>query len=155
MKRTLHPAYKQAIVDATMEFKYGDLIQWEWIWEKLDLQPLAQASSHQHKQHQLKLVQAVERFKQGMLEDHHMYLKSVWGEGYRIVYPEDQTEVVWKRLKRKIRNALRKAEDGLYHVNRGLMSNDKQRLNDEKLAKLGMLHVMNRKELGNNDPEEG
>ncbi len=142
-----YPLWKQAISDASEQFKYGETIKFEWLYENLALTPPKTGTADQFKAFQFAFLAAVENFKKHMLIDHNMYLISSRAQGYTVVKPEDQTDEAWGVLRKKMRKAFRDVTSRLTYLDIGLISSSENINNMNKLNTLSALKTMNRRKL--------
>jgi hypothetical protein len=142
-----YPAYLQAVDEILKSYTYGDIIPKVWLAKELELIEPETGTYKSMQEYQFKFLAAIEPLKEKLLTDHQMYLKSVRGEGYLIVAPEQQTDVVWGYLKKKLGKELGRAATGLQCLNVAALSEGSKRTNIDCQVKLAALRAHNVKQL--------
>lgn len=143
----LFPDWKQTIHDILEQFTYGDFISHEWLNKSLDVCLKGNYSYDEWNVIQLKKLTAIANIKEELLKQHEMYLHNVFGKGYQILLPNNQTGVAFCTLAKGIKKQLDKAHDGILHVNRSLLTTEEQISNTHKLGIIAQLRAMNAKRL--------
>ncbi len=141
------PEWKQAVDDAVKEFKYGDTISHEWLYEHFKIEPPGYGTAAAFKEFQFKFLAYVEAFKDDLLVSHFMYLRSARGVGYIIVEPEEQPSVAWSVLRHRIYKELNRASSSLTNIRLDFLSNDVRCGLAIKQATLAHLKTMNMRKL--------
>lgn len=148
---TLFPAWKQAVRDfLAAGFKPGDMVPHDWLQEHFDMGGLSDGASltlQEYRDRQFKWLQSVEAFKAELLEDHQIYLASVYGEGYRWVPPREQTGLAMEKFEREAKRVFRQAALRLKHVRAGELTDDQRRQNIDAIGKMSAIRGMTRKAL--------
>ena len=142
-----YPEWKQAVDDFLSEFNYGDVVTHEWLTTAFDLPVKNGMTYDEYKERDLRLLNAMNNFRETLLKDHKRYLVSVPGKGYLVVMPDQQTEVVWEAGQKRIFKALKKTKDGLVNINKALLSADEYKKNMVKRSKLAALAGVTRNEI--------
>lgn len=145
---TLHPRWKQAIVDfLAAGFKPGDLISHAWLAEHFGMPLLddaARLTPSEYRERQFEWLQYIEAVKAELLERHQVFLKSVYGEGYRWVPPHEQTGIAVDQFEREARRAYRKAGARLTHVRASELTDSQRQENLDAIGRLSMLQSMHK-----------
>lgn len=143
----LDKLYEQAARDAVKLFSYGDVIPKSWLMDKFNLKMPEVGTKAIFDSVAFEFLQNVDRFKDILLFEHKMLLVAVRGEGYRIVKPEQQSEVAMRRLRDQVARELRKAVDTLTHIRDDLLCDSEIRKRDEALGKTAALAAFSTKRL--------
>lgn len=145
---SLHPRWKQAVVDfLEAGFKPGDVIPHTWLAEHFGMPVLDDASAltvTQYRERQFEWLASMELFKADLLERHQIFLRSVFGEGYRWVPPGEQTGAAVKEFEQDARRAYRKAGLRLMHVRAEELTDAQRQENLDAIGRLSMLQGMHK-----------
>lgn len=147
---TRFPQWRQAVLDAMEEFKYGDLITHEWMerhFGMLNVNDGFRLTSEQFRDRQFEWLANVEQFKSELLKEHQICLQSVRGKGYRWVPPHEQTGVAVDEFQRDARRVFRATGQKLRNLRLSELSDDQRRANMDALAKFSALKGMAQKAL--------
>ncbi|KPA87276.1 hypothetical protein PF66_06186 [Pseudomonas asplenii] len=147
---TKYPGYKQAVEDFLRQFKYGDLVDHQWLEARFGMPSIADSKSltvEEFRERQFEWLANVEAFKSDLLKLHQVCLQSVRGKGYRWVPPHEQTGVAVGEMGRKIRKAFRDGGDQLRNLRIAELTSDQRRENLDAVAKIAALSNMTKKEL--------
>lgn len=146
---TLHPRWKQAVADFLAGgFKPGDVITHEWLAAHFGMplvDDMAKISAADYRARQFDWLATIELFKSELLMQHQIYLRSVYGEGYRWVPPGEQTGAAMKEFEQDARRAYRKAGVRLANVRYEELTDGQRQENVDAIARVSMLHSMHRK----------
>ena len=138
-----YPKYKQAADDASATFTYGDVIPLEWLYDAFGLEE--GQTVEEYKNFQFKFMSNIISFIDEMLDTHKMKLKNIRGEGYRIVHPTEQTQVVAKDFNREVLKATKRAKSGLTNLRTDLLTTNRQRQeHTDAMARLSQFDAMRR-----------
>ncbi|MGR5130673.1 hypothetical protein, partial [Photobacterium swingsii] len=75
---------------------------------------------------QLTWLENIEALRRELLEKHRIYLENVYGSGYRIVPPAEQTGATKARFEREVKKEFRRAALGFKNIRHEALS-DAQR----------------------------
>jgi hypothetical protein len=93
---------------------------------------------------QFEWLRNIEAFRTELLETHQIFLSSVYGEGYRLVPPREQTAIAQERFERDAKRSYRKATNTLKHVRIGELSESERKENLDAIARIAMLRGMHK-----------
>lgn len=145
---TLHPAWKQAVQDfLAAGFKPGDIVPHAWLALHFGMPMLDDATMltpSEYRERQFEWLQHIEAVKSELLEQHQVFLKSVYGQGYRWVSPHEQTSVAVDQFERDARRAYRKAGERLMHVRVAELTDGQRQENLDAIGRLSMLQGMHK-----------
>jgi hypothetical protein len=148
---TLLPEWRQAVRDfLAAHFREGDIVSHAWLEEHFGMtklvedKPLLPADWNLR---QFEWLRNIESFRAELLEDHQIFLSSVFGQGYRVVPPREQTAVAQDKFEREAKRSYRKAANTLKHVRVGELTESERRENLDAIARLAMLRGMHRSTL--------
>jgi len=94
------------------------------------------------KKYEIKRMSAISGLKEYAIHERNMYLHSVRGEGYRIAYPNEQTDLSVEQGMKIVKKGLSHAEQGVTHINRALLSVEEQAYNLSVKARMAGLALM-------------
>lgn len=160
LEQTIHelpldPIWRQAAKDALAEFKYGDVIPWEWLTVMLDIhQPDEKLTALEHRAMQFDILTKVDGFKDEMLTKHQRYLINIRGVGYKIIEPPHQTAAAMIRLQKELRRSIAQAMSALVNVNDKALSLEDAKENTDARNKLGAFATLHLKQLERNPAKE-
>lgn len=147
-KTSLLPEWRQAVKDfLAAGFKEGDVVSHSWLEEhfgmkKLDEdRPLLPADWNAR---QFEWLRNIEAFRTELLEQHQIFLSSVFGQGYRLVPPREQTAIAQERFERDAKRSYRKAANTLKNVRIGELSESERKENLDAIARIAMLRGFHR-----------
>ena len=92
--------------------------------------------------YQFELLAATDALKKYLLKERKMMLVSVRGEGYRIVRPNEQTDIAVKAGWKQIIKGMKLTERGVENVNTALLTRDECSYNLSVRARLAGLRTM-------------
>jgi hypothetical protein len=145
---TLHPRWKQAIVDfLDAGFSPGDIISHEWLGEHFGMPLLddaAMLTPEEYRERQFSWLAHIDAVKRELLEQHQILLVSVYGQGYRWTPAHLQTEVAVQHFEKEAKRAYRKAGDRLMHVRVAELTDQQRQENLDAIGRLSMLQGMHR-----------
>jgi hypothetical protein len=144
---TLHPLWKQVTQDILQGYQYGDFVEHEWLFEQLKIERPKVGTQEQFQKVQFQFLNDVESIKEELLTEHQIYLDNSRGKGYRVVNPNDQSDVAWGKLRKGFRKLFMAAEKALVNVNHNMLSDDARRSNSNKLANLSSLRLLTKRGL--------
>lgn len=141
---TLLPEWRQAVADfLAAGFSDGDVLQRDWLEQHFGMIPAKPSMKMEDFQsRQLLFLDRMDSFRRELLEKHQIYLQSVYGSGYRIVPPAEQTRVTRERFEREMKKELRRAALGLRNVQINRLTDAQRQENSDAIAKLSMLRGM-------------
>jgi len=145
---TLLPEWRQAVRDfLSAGFKEGDIVPHAWLEQhfgmaKLDEdKPLLPADWSAR---QFDWLRNIESFRTELLEQHQVFLSSVYGEGYRLVPPREQSAIAQERFERDAKRSYRKAAATLKNVRLGELTEAERKENLDAIARIAMLRGMHK-----------
>lgn len=145
---TLYPAWKQAVEDfMTAGFQPGDLIPHSWLGEHFGLPMLDDAATltpSEYRDRQFVWLAHIEAVKNELLERHSIFLKSVFGEGYRWVPAGEQTGIAVDAFEKEAKRAYRKVGARLTHLRVSELTDGQRQENLDAIGRLSMLQGMHK-----------
>lgn len=141
---TLHPIWKQAAEDfVSARFTDGDVIPREWFEEHFNMNAAKGSMKlDAYQTRQLVWLENIESLRRLLLDDHSIYLENVFGAGYRIVPPGEQTGATRARFEREVRKEFRRAARGLKNVRHDQLTDAQRQENLDAIAKLSLIGGM-------------
>lgn len=135
-----------AIADFDREgFKDGGLISHEWLDWALDMP--APATVAEYEKARWEERNRLKSFFTYLMEERCIVVANVWGEGYRIVPPDDQAGFAIHALTRAINKSLSKTQRILAHARFDEMSDEGARRHVDAQARVaGFQQLMNRQQ---------
>lgn len=145
---SLYPAWKQAVEDfLDAGFQPGDVITHLWLAEHFGMPMLDDAATitpAEYRERQFTWLQHVEAVKSELLDKHQVFLKSVFGEGYRWVLPSQQTGVAISQFELEAKRAYKKAGRRLTNLRMTELTDAQRQENLDAIGRLSMLQGMHR-----------
>ncbi|MCK8648890.1 hypothetical protein M1M06_07510 [Ralstonia insidiosa] len=141
---TLHPVWKQA-VSAFLQagFADGDVVARDWFEQQFGM---TQASGSMrldaYQARQLTWLENIEALRRELLEKHRIYLENVYGSGYRIVPPAEQTGATKARFEREVKKEFRRAALGFKNIRHEALSDAQRQENLDAIVKLSQIASM-------------
>lgn len=140
------PRWRQAVQDfLAAEFKPGDIVPHSWLEDHFGIPPVRDEDTmtgRAYRERQFKWLTCVEAFKSELLEEHQVCLASVFGEGYRVTPPGEQTALATDSFEGEAKKAFRKAALRLKHIRTEELTAAQRRENMDAVARLSMLRGM-------------
>jgi hypothetical protein len=143
---TLYPEWRQAVRDFFEDkFKEGDVISKTWLEAHFGMEPIdGLMSAEDFQKRQFEWLQNVESFRTELLEQHQICLSVVYGEGYRVVPPGEQTTLAQEKFEREAAKAYKRAALTLKNVRQDQLTDAQRKENMDAIAKLSMLRGMHK-----------
>lgn len=145
---SLLPEWRQAVKDfLAAGFKEGDVVPHRWLEEHFGMaeleedKPLLPADWSAR---QFEWLRNIEAFRTELLEQHQVFLSSVFAEGYRLVPPREQTAIAQERFERDAKRSYRKAANTLKNVRLSELSEAERKENLDAIARIAMLRGMHK-----------
>lgn len=127
---------------------YGDALPLDWLLGHMELvRPEKCATGLEAQKMRVRILRNTERLKRELLERENMALRSIPGDGYDIVVPEEQTSWAMEDAQEEIRRALRKVSRRVSFVAVDRLTDEAKRENINALAKLSAFRPTVRKSL--------
>lgn len=121
-----------------LNFAYGNEVTHEALNEALGM-PEPRAGVEDYKEWSIRRMTQIEALKEWLLEEHSMCLASIYGRGFRVVHPHEQTEYAQETGMKMIRRELGKMARRLYYVDRSQLTHDQARQNADAMARAAFL----------------
>jgi hypothetical protein len=143
---TLFPPWRQAILDfMAAGFKPGDIVPHAWLAEHFGMPVLHDATTlsvAEYRDRQFQWLANIEAMKAELLEQHQIFLCSVFGQGWRWVPPHEQTGEAVKKFERDARHAYRQVGMRLTHLRIAELTDGQRRENSDAIGRLSLLEGM-------------
>ena len=141
---TLFPEWKHAEqLFLESGFKDGDLIPRQWFEDAFGMKPLpATFTEKDYEKRQFAWLRNMSQLTESLLEKHQIMLHNIFGQGYRVAPPYEQTEIAQDKFQREIGRSFLQAESKLRNVRFNQLTDEQRRENRDALAKLSMLRGM-------------
>ena len=125
------------------EFQFGATIGKSWLYDAFGIpEPQPQTSLKQAQEAQLRFLACLNEFKDYLLNERSMALRTVYGVGYEIVLPEEQTEWAEDEFKREAAKVFSKAGERLLNVDHSRLTTNQTQKNADALARLAGLRAL-------------
>lgn len=130
--------WKAAVVELRdMGLDYGDSLTHDQLYQIIGVpNPATLRDFVQIRQAQMAYLHNMDRIKRVLLEEDHMDMQNVRGEGYTIVKPEDQTAVAIDDMTASIRRVLGQTERRINYIDMSLLTDEQRKENTDARAKL-------------------
>lgn len=139
--------YFDIALEIATNYSSGELIPHEWLKSKFGLASLDIADYESQDEfikaindQQFTYMNSVERLRCQLLNKLQVCLRNVWGEGYEIIPPEDQTRYGYDGFIKNINKAIREAKAIMNNV--ASVSAEQQAKDNDLRAKFAMLAQM-------------
>lgn len=144
MAATLHPAWKQALVDFKNEgFTEGSVLTFDWLYDRFQIRrPTATSTYEQSKDAELQFLDAFKKFEQHLLTEQLVALRNVRGVGYQVVPTREQTRWAFREGMRDVSQGIRKMTQRLVHIDDAKLTAAERKENDDAQARVGALQMM-------------
>jgi len=141
---SLFPEWRQAVKDFFDEgFGEGDVVSKSWLEMHFGMEPIAgPMTAEDFQERQFEWLRNMEAFRAELLENHQIFLSVVFGEGYRVVPPGEQTELAQEKFEREAAKAYKRAALTLKNVRQDQLTDAQRKENMDAIAKLSMLRGM-------------
>lgn len=140
----LYPPWKQALdLFRTTDYTYGDMLPHSWFYEAFGVEmPSPTMPSAQAERLKLQWLTNFKPFRDALLEHHSMDLVNVFGDGYEIIHPRDQSKRAYQDALHETKKALTNAAQRIAHVNIGMLSAAERQQQADLAAKTAQLALM-------------
>lgn len=145
----LDKTYILAANKAAKEFTYGQIIKKQWLIENFMLNEPKYGTRYDYEKFAFEFLENIEGMKKNMLEAHKMCMRSVRGEGYLIVMPNDQSDYAMDNFKNNVGQAIKKVTEILKNVDESLLTDESIRRRDEQIGKVAALAAFTKKRIKN------
>jgi hypothetical protein len=137
----LLPPWKNAVAELfSGRYGYGDVVPHKVIHEALSLpKPKGKVHVSILEKWRLALMTQMEQLERHLLEKQNMCLANVYGQGYRILKPGEQTAHAIKHGHHGIKKSIRKMGKQLSFVARDQLTSDQAKENTDALNRLSAL----------------
>ena len=135
---TLYPMWKQAVQNVLSgEHSPGTVLKVDWLREQFGLQK--PVTAEQQKQFQLDWMGAFNSFRDTLLREHKICLRTMRNGSYEIVRPGDQTDEAEKTHMKAVHRELRHMIAKMTHVDHAALTETERRHNADSLARAAQL----------------
>lgn len=118
-------------------FTYGSRLSHDWMFEAFGIErPKEQTTVNKAKKSQTRYMASVAQFKRYLLQERLMAMCSVYGFGFEIIKPEEQTKWAEQEFVQAIRREFNRAQERLVNVNHDHLTDTQVRDNAEALTRL-------------------
>lgn len=133
----LLPAWKNAAVAIESgRWKVGDLIRRDDLLELMELcEPVDRVTVESYKTWQLAVLSSIEALRDHLLRSCNMCLATVYGQGYRILPPREQTDYAMREGMKELRRDLSKMASRLTHLDRSALTAEQAKQNTDAMAR--------------------
>jgi hypothetical protein len=137
-----HPAWQHAVGLFRKEgFAADQIIPHEWFTKALKLEMMPE------KKREFVRLYGMEKIKETLLFEDQVYLVSVWGAGYRVVPPGDQTAVAMQKLTRILGRAISATWNAITNVQSDQLTQQQRDENMQARSKIAFVNGLARKRL--------
>lgn len=135
------PLWKQAIENfLKLNLKPGDVISKNWLMTEFGIPKPVTAEDLQAAS--LEFMKAMNAFRETLLEEHLIDLKSVHGQGYQVVPPHQQTRLALTSRLRNVASELNKMHRSIAFVDLSKLNDAERKENADGLAKAAAIKSM-------------
>jgi hypothetical protein len=148
VQTTLLPEWRQAVKDfLAAGFKEGYVVSHAWYESHFGMEPLDEDKPllpADWNIRQFTWLQNIESFRTELLEQHQVFLSNVFGQGYRLVPPREQTAIAQEKFERDAKRSYRKAATTLKHIRAAELTEAERKENLDAIARIAMLRGMHK-----------
>lgn len=140
----LYPPWREAANKfLALNAQPGFVITHAWLYDAFNIvMPRETTTLKEATKAELAYLTQVERFKESLLQEHNIALKTVYGMGYEVLHPRDQTPWAQDEGDREIKKGLRKLAARLVHVDHARLNDREKRENADALARAAGMRAM-------------
>jgi len=142
---TVFPAWKNAVEVAAREFTPGAVISMQWLHESFKITKPMDGTFDDFQKYQFKFLEAIDGFKNELLENHRMAIVNIRGEGYRVLQPKEQTEYAESKFKRDIKKCAFKAVSILTHTKFDALDDSERKANADAKCRIAAMYAMSKR----------
>jgi hypothetical protein len=141
---SLYPAWKNAVRVASMAFAPGDMISMAWLHYQFKIQKPTECTFDEYQKYQFAFLEAIDGFKNELLEDYQMAIANVRGEGYRVLQPKEQTGYAENKFKKELKKCASKAVSLLTHTKLDALDDNDRRENADAKCRVAAIFAMSK-----------
>jgi hypothetical protein len=131
---TLYPLWKEAVrAVLNSDHAPGVILKTDWLREQFGLKTPVTAADQ--RQFQLDWMGAFNSFRDCLLREHKICLRTIHNGAYEIIRPGDQTELAESTHMKAIHRELRHMVAKMTHVNHEALTDEERRKNADGLAR--------------------
>jgi hypothetical protein len=143
---TILPIAAHATKLISENYGYGDVVKMTDLYRMLEVELSKDFDQEQYENTMWLRCSRIEDLKKRLLEGHSIMLQNIRGEGYVLVMPKEQTDVVLDHMDGKIKKHMRTASKRLKHIRFDLLSEKKQQENISGRQRVAGIKSMLRRE---------
>jgi hypothetical protein len=128
------------------QYDYGAVVQMDDLNRMLEVELSEDFDQEQYENMMWTRCSRIEDLKKRLLEEHSIMLQNIRGEGYVLVMPKEQTDVVLDHMDNKLKKHMRRASKRLKHIRFDLLSEKKQQENISARQRVSGVKSMLRRE---------
>ena len=112
------------------QYQYGDTVLHDDLWDMLEVpEPVGRVQPAEYRTLTLKRMSLVADTRDRLLEDYSVYTVCVRGEGYKLAFPSEQTDVVGDELDKSFKKHVLKAAKGFLNIDTETLTEDQLQSN--------------------------
>ena len=134
--------WQEAVAEAIKSFKHGDTIDREWLEVAFGIDVPDVAAREDFERAKLKFFAFMMLFREELLTQHKMALKSLGRGQWQIVPPGEQAEYALEQYAGDIERAGRRAEEIFENTRLDMLTADESRARNEAVGKLAAVRAL-------------
>lgn len=128
-------------------FPYDHILSHAWLYEAFGLEkPGPKTSNDEAEKAKLGFLQNFKPFREVLLKEHQIRLRSEWGVGYRVVHPRNQHKLALEDAMELRKKIMRDMLDQIVHTNVSVLTADERREYADTQARAAMIAMLDKQQ---------
>lgn len=134
----LDPVWLQAVADfIALKPEPGFILEKEWLYEHLGLEQPDNGTKKDFDKFSLDCLDKISKFREALLENHKIALKTKAGVGYIVLAPNEHANEALDHAKSNIKKVLRNSASLLVHTNFEELTDAERAEHHQAVARIG------------------
>lgn len=142
---SVFPAWKNAVEIAANEFSHGDVISMQWLHDNFKITKPVNGTFDDFQKYQFAFLEAIDGFKNELLENHQMAIVNIRGEGYRVLQPKEHTGYAEEKFKKDLKKCAIKAVSILTHTKFDALDDNERRQSADVKGRIAAMYAMSKR----------
>jgi hypothetical protein len=140
------PAWKNAVCVAAVEFGYGDVISFDWLHTNFKISKPNHGSFDEYQKYQFAFLEAIDGFKNELLESHQIAISNIRGEGYRVLQPKEHTEYAETTFKKALKKCTTMSVKILTHTRFDVLDDNERKASADAMGRIAAVLAMSKRQ---------